>query len=49
MVSNNRMGYTEIDQQGKNYTKAPETQNELGYSDLKLAYTKTNNQVNQIM
>ena len=30
----------------KNYTKAPETQNELGYSDLKLAYTKTNNKVN---
>ena len=47
MVSCNRMGYTEIDQQGKkNYTKAPETQNELGYSDLKLAYTKTNNLVN---
>ena len=47
MVSCNRMGFTEIDQNGKkNFTKAPEAQNELGYSDLKSAYTKTNNLVN---
>ena len=47
MVSCNKMSYTEIDQHGKkNYTKAAEKQNELGYSDLKSAYTKTNNLVN---
>lgn len=47
LVSCNKMQYTDIDQSKKqNYTKSAETNNELGYSDLKSAYTKTNNLVN---
>jgi curved DNA-binding protein CbpA len=47
LVSCNKMQYTDIDQSKKqNYTKSAETSNELGYSDLKSAYTKTNNLVN---
>jgi len=47
LISCNKMQYTDIDQNNKkNFTKSAETSNELGYSDLKSAYTKTNNLVN---
>ena len=47
LVSCNNIQYTDIDQtKKKDYTKSAETSNELGYSDLKSAYTKTNNLVN---
>jgi curved DNA-binding protein CbpA len=47
LVSCNNIQYTDIDQSGKkNYTKASDNSNDLGYSDLKSAYTKTNNLIN---
>lgn len=47
MVSSNTMAHTDIDTQRKgDYSKAPEASNQLGYSDLKSAYTKTNNLIN---
>ena len=47
LVSCNNIQYTDIDQsKKKDYTKSAEASNELGYSDLKSAYTKTNNLVN---
>ena len=47
LVSCNNIQYTDIDQsKKKDYTKPAEKSSELGYSDLKSAYTKTNNLVN---
>ena len=47
MVSSNTMAHTDIDSQRKgDYSKAPEASNQLGYTDLKSAYTKTNNLIN---
>ncbi len=47
LVSCNNIQYTDIDQsKKKDYTKSAEKSSELGYSDLKSAYTKTNNLVN---
>jgi curved DNA-binding protein CbpA len=47
LVSCNNIQYTDIDQSGKkNFTKSSDNNNDLGYSDLKSAYTKTNNLIN---
>jgi len=47
LVSCNNIQYTDIDQNGKkNFTKSSDNNNDLGYSDLKSAYTKTNNLIN---
>ena len=47
LVSCNNIQYTDIDNsKKKDYTKSAEKISELGYSDLKSAYTKTNNLVN---
>lgn len=47
LVSCNTMDHTDIDSKVKSdYTKAPEASNQLGYTDLKSAYTKTNNLIN---
>lgn len=43
IVSCNKMNYSDIDKSGKkNYTKISEKSNDLTYTDLKSAYTKSN-------
>ena len=43
IVSCNKMNYSDIDKSGKkNYTKVSEKSNDLTYTDLKSAYTKSN-------
>ncbi len=47
IVSCNQISHTDIDSRVvSDYSKAPEAANNLGYSDLKAAYTKNNNLIN---